>query len=878
MNSLRLIFSAAFLAAAGHGAVVISKVYGGGGATTGNPTYNRDYVELFNNGDKAETLDGKSVQYASATGTSWQVTPLIGSIMPGQYILVGQGTAVNPTGGSLPAVDISGSIAMSAVNGKVAVAGSADALSGACPTAGVIDLVGYGDASAISCWEGSAPTGAIDNQRAVVRQGEGCVDTNDNRADFRIVLNATARNSATPLSPCGAAAPLTITTRTAQTAFINNPFSLTLAAGGGSGQGYVFALTGGALPPGFALARGVLRGTAETVSTVPFRFRIEVTDSAGNVAGADFTLTIAAPSCSPTRTIAEIQGSGDTSPLADQSVTTQGIVTALKSNGYFVQMPDAGDSDPATSDAILVFTSSAPPPNAVVGASVCVTGRVTEFIPTADPFSPSVTEITAPVTLALSRGNTLPQPVLLTAADTDPSGSLTQLERYEHMRVQVESLIGTGATQGTRAAEDERNGTSTSTGLFLGVLPGIGRPYREPGVQLPDALPADAPCCVPRFDGNPEVIAVDSDAQPGTAPIDAAAGATVANITGVLDYARRQYTILPDLDVTRAVAPDASAAPVPAPEPNELTIASLNMQRFFDTRDDAGISDVALTPEGFELRIAKASLAIRQVLRSPDILGVAEVENLTTLEALASRINADALATGGSDPGYRAYLVEGNDIGGIDVGFLVKAGITVDEVTQAGKADTYINPSSQRAETLNDRPPLLLRAAGLTVIMNHLRSLSDIDTPAVRAKRKAQAEFLAALIQSRQDAGEKVVVIGDFNAFQFNDGYVDVIGVIKGTPAPSDEVVLPAGASVLPELVNLVDSLPPDDRYSYNFSGSAQALDHILVNPAAAELVTRFIFARFNSDFPESYRRDHRRPERISDHDAPVVYIVRPGN
>ena len=868
MNSSRLISSALLLALTSQGAVVISKVYGGGGATTGNPTYNRDYVELFNNGSQPETLDGKSVQYASATGTSWQVTPLAGSILPGQYILVGQGTAVNPTGGPLPAVDISGSIAMSAVNGKVALAGGTDALSGACPAAGVIDLVGYGDAAAINCWEGSAPTGAIDNQRAVVRQGEGCVDTNDNRADFRIVLNAVARNSAAPTNLCGAPAPLAITTPTTQTAFTSNPFSLALAASGGSGQAYVFALTGGALPPGFALARGVLAGTPETASTVPFLFRIEVTDSAGNAAGADFTLTIATPTCSPTRTIAEIQGAGDASPLTDQTVTTQGVVTALKSNGYFIQMPDSGDGDPATSDAILVFTSTAPPPNAVVGASVCVTGRVAEFVPTSDPFSPTVTEITAPATIALSRGNALPQPVLLTAADTDPAGSLTQLERYEHMRVQVESIIVTGPTQGTRSAEDERNGPSTSTGLFLGVLPGIGRPYREPGVQLPDALPAGAPCCVPRFDGNPEVLAVDSDAQPGTAPIEVAAGATVVNLTGVLDYARRQYTILLDLDVTRAVAPDASAAPVPAPEPNELTIASLNMQRFFDTRDDAGISDVALTSEGFDLRLTKAALAIRQILRSPDILGVAEVENLATLEALAARL----------DGGYRAYLVEGNDIGGIDVGFLVKSGITVDEVTQSGKADTYINPASQRAETLNDRPPLLLRAAGLTVIMNHLRSLSDVDTPAVRAKRKAQAEFLAALIQSRQDAGEKVVVMGDFNAFQFNDGYVDVIGTIKGTPAPPDEVVLPAASGVLPELVNLVDSLPPDDRYSFNFSGSAQALDHILVNPAAAELVTRFTFARFNSDFPESYRRDPRRPERMSDHDAPVVYVLRPGN
>ena len=79
----------------------------------------------------------------------------------------------------------------------------------------------------------------------------------------------------------------------------------------------------------------------------------------------------------------------------------------------------------------------------------------------------------------------------------------------------------------------------------------------------------------------------------------------------------------------------------------------------------------------------------------------------------------------------------------------------------------------------------------ITVIVNHLRSLIGIDDPSdgprVRAKRRAQAEFLANLVQQRQlaDPAERIVVVGDFNAFGFGDGYVDVVGTVRGAPTPA---------------------------------------------------------------------------------------------
>jgi predicted extracellular nuclease len=106
------------------------------------------------------------------------------------------------------------------------------------------------------------------------------------------------------------------------------------------------------------------------------------------------------------------------------------------------------------------------------------------------------------------------------------------------------------------------------------------------------------------------------------------------------------------------------------------------------------------------------------------------------------------VAEGQPDPAYVAYLEEGNDIGGIDSGFLLKSSrLMVVDVVQVNKIETYINPNTGLPELLNDRPPLVVRAQvpvpggapfPITVIVNHLRSLNGVDDVVdgrVRAKR-----------------------------------------------------------------------------------------------------------------------------------------------
>ena len=130
------------------------------------------------------------------------------------------------------------------------------------------------------------------------------------------------------------------------------------------------------------------------------------------------------------------------------------------------------------------------------------------------------------------------------------------------MRVTVASLTVSGPTQGTIS---EPSATVSSNGVFLGVVTGVARPFREPGIAISDPLPAGAPGTIPRFDENPERIRVDSDAQPGTTAIDVAAGTVITNITGPLDYGFRCYTIDPDAATPPTVGAQPGSTPVPTP-------------------------------------------------------------------------------------------------------------------------------------------------------------------------------------------------------------------------------------------------------------------------------------------------------------------------
>lgn len=597
-------------------------------------------------------------------------------------------------------------------------------------------------------------------------------------------------------------------------------------------------------------------------------------------------------------TIAQIQGSGLLSPHDGKRVVTEGIVTALKfNNGFFLQAAN-DDGDPATSDAVFVFTSSAPPATAAVGNRVRVTGTVEEYTPSSNPHQLAITEIVTPTVEVLETGVALPAAIELTAAELAPDALPGTLERLEGMRVSVAQSVVIAPSGGSL---DENDALSFSDGVFHVALPGVARPFREPGIAVMDAITLPAGKNPPRFDTNQERLMVRSRGQVGAQPLSVDTGADVAGLLGVLDYFAGTWALLPDVATPPTVTGGRLPEAVNDASYDEVTVGSFNLLRLFDEVNDSN-GAVTLTPEALDKRLAKAALAICDYLKAPDILGTVEVENLRVLQLLSERIDATCAAR----PGYVPYLQPGNDVGGINVGFLVSSRLTADglprvevlDVAQFGKETTLANPNGTTS-LLNDRPPLRLRARvhqdatssyPLTVIVNHLRSLNDINDTLpgssgwatggerVRVKRGAQAVYLAQLVQEMQQANpdEKIVLVGDFNAFEFNDGYVDVMGIIRGDAAAENQVLTYMPSPVSTPLVDGSQLIAdPAQRYSYVFEGNAQTLDHVLVNESLVmDAALRVDHARINADFGVDNFGDATLAVRSSDHD-PVRLSIR---
>src|SRR5258708_35510344 len=155
-------------------------------------------MERVNSGGSPVSVNGWSVQYGAATGTTWQVTALPNvSIQGGQYFLVAESAGANGVS-VLPTPDVTGSIAMSATARKVALVSSTVALSGACPSTNVVDEVGYG--ATANCSE-TSPAPAPSTTTADLRASGGCNDAGNNSTDFAAGA-PTPRNTSSPTHSC----------------------------------------------------------------------------------------------------------------------------------------------------------------------------------------------------------------------------------------------------------------------------------------------------------------------------------------------------------------------------------------------------------------------------------------------------------------------------------------------------------------------------------------------------------------------------------------------------------------------------------------------------------------------------------------------------
>ncbi|MBN8482869.1 MAG: lamin tail domain-containing protein [Xanthomonadales bacterium] len=919
MSRFSKLFGAALVlvgAASGASAqVVISQVYGGGG--NASAPFTHDFVELFNRGTTAQSLAGMSVQYTSAAGTgNFAIgANLSGSIAPGSYYLVQMATG-GANGSALPTPDASGNSSMSGTAGKVILVNGTTAVACNGSTnpctpailANVLDLVGFG--ATANVFEGAAPAPAPSNTTSILRAGNGCTDTNNNGADFATGTVA-PRNASSPTNVCGGPTlptasianvgvdegnsgntPLVFTVSLNANATSNVTFSYATADGTAvAGTDYVAATGTGSIAIGSASTTISVDVIGNTTPQPNRSFALNVTAIANatpTTLGATGTIQ---DDDVGTYAIHEIQGSGLVSPIAGQRVQTSGnIVTAIGPQGFWMQTPDnLADADALTSQGIYVFTSTAP--SVVVGDAVNLVATVTEYF--------ELTELTAVSGLAVaSSGNALPAAVEFDATTPSPDpanlscGTLSNLECFEGMRIHVADGIVARGNQ------------YFSTDLYGQVFVSAGpeRSLRGPGTLYPLVPGVDNPAAG-AFSGNPHIFELDADAL-GAVPADTEiTGGTRFSASGVLTFNFGDYDLLPTAFTVTAPAPLPRA--VPAGQGGaELRIGSFNVLRLCDTLantpstcGNGGEPDAA----ALALKLARLSDYIGNVLELPDVLGVVEVENLDVLQQLATRITADHAVV------YTAYLAEGNDPGGIDVGFLVRGDrIGGSTVTQLDKDEMWFDPDDNAMDTLHDRPTLRLEASfqgePFTVFVVHPKSRSCVDRPTGatctqanvdrnRLKRFNQARSIAARVQEiqQQDANRAVFVIGDFNDYAHSDGFVHITGLIEGTYDDQANVVdLGAPNIVSPPLWNAVTSLPANEQYSFLFTENfgaifgyttrdvpvTQVLDHALLNTVARGWFAGFDYGRANLDAADQTERLSTNAIGVSDHDGFVLRLA----
>jgi hypothetical protein len=300
--------------------IKISQVFGGGGNS--GATYSNDFIELFNQSNTAVDISGWSVQKASATASTWEVTNLCPNggtciLQPGHYYLVQEaaGTDVNTV--ALPAPDMTGVIAMGAASGKIALVANTTMLTGACPTGGgIVDFVGYGGAGVPNCAEATA-TGVGSATVAAVRKNNGCVDTDNNGSDF-VIMGPVPRNSSSPANLCGgnptqlsgvgSAAPSSVDPAGSLVLSVAVTPATTSPSTGIAVTGNLTSIGGGVSQPFYdngthgdaAAGDNVFSFRTNTPTAAAFgakSIQTTITDAQFRTANAPITITVQAPTC-----------------------------------------------------------------------------------------------------------------------------------------------------------------------------------------------------------------------------------------------------------------------------------------------------------------------------------------------------------------------------------------------------------------------------------------------------------------------------------------------------------------------------------------------------------------------------------------------------
>ena len=565
----------------------------------------------------------------------------------------------------------------------------------------------------------------------------------------------------------------------------------------------------------------------------------------------------------PEATVSEIQGAAHISPLVGEVVKTEGIVTGVAFNGFYLQ--GESDGDDATSDGVFVFTGSSPTVN--VGDETRVFATVSEFIPGgADTGNLSITQLTSPEIVVLSSGNALPDAVVIgesgrvapseivisedelpvnlqtEAGEFDPTEDAVDFyESLEGMRVTVEDAVAVSPTRVFNSFSAEAF-TLPNQGAMAtpeDVLNARG------GINLSSGPDNTG-------DQNPERVQIQFD--PNLLPdgFDTPAltvGDQLGDVTGVVGYSFGNF----EVNVTEAFDITPSELTQEVTEltggDSELTVASYNILNL-----SAGAEDDA----------QRALLAEQVVtnLKSPDIIGLQEIQDNNGTEGGADNLETDATETlqklvdaiaaaGGPTYAFADIAPDPNAFGGVPGGNIRNAflynteRVSLDSLELLDGLDAFAG----------SRDPLVgeftFNGSTVTVVNNHFSSrfgstpVFGAVQPFVQAgeeAREAQSQeindFVDGLISEDPDA--KVIVLGDMNTFEFTNDLTEIL------PGVGEEKVL----------TNLVDqAIADDDAYTFIFDGNSQVLDSLYVSDSLLE-GAQFDIVHVNNDFPRDDGRN----------------------
>ncbi|MFB6817284.1 endonuclease/exonuclease/phosphatase family protein [Streptomyces sp. NPDC056347] len=596
--------------------------------------------------------------------------------------------------------------------------------------------------------------------------------------------------------------------------------------------------------------------------------------AAGLLTGAATTSASAsdapAPAADGQVRIHDIQGSTRMSPFAGQQVTgVPGVVTGVRtygSKGFWFQ-DTRPDADPATSEGVFVFTSSAPA--VAVGDAVTVSGTVTEYVP-GGPASgnQSLTQISRPTVTVVSSGNPLPAPVRITersvpsryapAGDPAAGGSVNALplDPARYALDFYESVEGMNVAVGTSRVV---GATDTHAELWVTVKPhendarrggtvyGSYDQQNTGRVQIQSLVPlAEQP--FPKADVG--------DVLTGTTegPLD------FNQYGGYTLTARTMGTVAPKglrREVTRKQ------------RSGELAVATYNVEN--------------LDPTDPQEKFDALAAAVVDNLASPDIVALEEIQDDngpkddgTVSAGLTVRRFTEAIrAAGGPAYDWRSIDPEDKKDGGEPggnirqvflfnperVSFTDRTGgdatTATDVVRERGRAALTSSPGRiDPANTAwdNSRKPLVgefaFRGRTVFVVANHFASKGGDEAvyaehqPPARSsevQRHAQGRavntFVKKLLGVQKNA--RVLVVGDINDFEFS-------GTAKE---------LTAGGVLYPA----IRSLPRSERYTYVYQGNSQVLDQILTSPAVKDFA--YDSVHINAEFAD----------QNSDHDPQVL-------